>query len=109
MVVIGSGVLGCGLIVLSVVLGPIRIYAERAAILEGLGWIDALKRGWRVLKDGFGPSMAAPICSANLLIAIVAALINSIVTTFSSATWTLAYRRMTGLLAQLDAEAASSG
>jgi hypothetical protein len=34
-----------------------------------------------------------------LLFIIVAALINSLVTTFTSATWTLAYREMTGLSA----------
>ena len=42
-------------IILAIVLNQIRIYAERAAILEDLGWIDAFKRGWEVLKANLGP------------------------------------------------------
>ena len=47
----------CGAILLGAVVGQIRVYAERAAVLEGLGWIDAFKRGWEVLKDNLGPTI----------------------------------------------------
>jgi hypothetical protein len=133
-----GGTFCCGGILLAAVLAQIQIYAERAAILEGLGWIDAFKRGWDVLKNNLGPTILfwlifvviglifgvlilgvlggasvpfialfantdpgpwilAPICIGGLLFIIIAALINSVVTTFTSATWTLAYREMTGL------------
>lgn len=49
-----SAIFCCGLVILGIILGQIRIYAERAAILEGLSWIDAFKRGWDVLRDNLG-------------------------------------------------------
>ncbi len=48
--------------------------------------------------------MAIPACCGGLLFIIVTALINAVVTTFTSATWTLAYREMTGLAAPTAAE-----
>jgi hypothetical protein len=136
--VVCGGTLCCGMIFLAIVLGQIRIYAERAAILEGLGWIDAFKRGWQVLKDNLGPTIVlwliflliglvfavviggglavilvplavafsrtdpgpwivVPICCGGLLGALVFALIGSVLETFTSATWTLAFRELTGL------------
>jgi hypothetical protein len=138
----------CGMILVSLVLAQIRIYAERAAVLEGLGWIDAFKRGWDVLKDNLGPTilfwliflviglvvgfiivavltgiglpfaailanmdvntgpwLLAPLCCGGILFVIVAALISSVVNTFTSATWTLVYREMTGLAGLPPAEA----
>lgn len=126
----------CVVIVLAVVLGQIQIYAERAAILEGKGWIEAFKRGWQVLKTNLGPTivfwliflviggifaaiiiggilaMALPaialfdnnepgafaivmICGGVLIGAVVLSVVGAIVQTFTSATWTLAYRQMT--------------
>ena len=35
----------------------IRMYAKRAAILEGLGWIQAFKHGWQVLRANIGPTL----------------------------------------------------
>ncbi len=140
-----GGVFCCGMIILVIVLEQIRVYAERAAILEGMGWIEAFGRGWQVIKENLGPTiiywliflviglifgaiifagvmvlvvplialvsntdpgawLAVPICCGGLLAVIVAAFISSIVTTFTSATWTLAYREMTGLAAQPVAE-----
>ncbi len=134
--VVCGGFLCCGLFILMIVLEQIRIYGERAAILEDLGWIDAFKRGWQVLKENLGATiilwliffalgivifgisfviMAAiaapffglffvddpglwllgPICFGGLLGVLVFAFIRSIVTAFTSATWTLAYREMT--------------
>lgn len=130
----------CLLVILNVVLAQIRIYAERAAILEGLGWIDAFGRGWRVLRDNLGPTvllwlvflllglvigaiafaialpivlpvavlfsrayesatpnwlLLVPIGGLGLVAIVVGALVNSVLTTFTSATWTEAYREMT--------------
>jgi hypothetical protein len=140
--VAGAAVCGlsfcCLLIPLILVLDQIRTYAERAAVLEGLGWIDAFKRGWQVLRDHLGPTVVfwlimlaiglvfglvvaggllaiampfvpllrnvdpglwllAPACIGGLLLLLVLALLRSIVETFTSATWTLVYRELTGL------------
>jgi hypothetical protein len=147
-----GGGLCCGTVLLAIVLAQIRIYAERAAILEDLGWIAAFKRGWEILKENLGPTivlwliflaiglvfavgvigglaavlapfiaifsrlepgfwLAIPICLGGLLGTLVFALLSSIVETFSSATWTLAYRELAGLAAaptaQLEAEPAA--
>lgn len=39
------------------ILGLIRIYAEQAAVQEGLGWTDAFQRGWEVLKGNVGTTI----------------------------------------------------
>ena len=135
--VLCGGFLCCGMIILGIVLEQIRVYGERAAILEDLGWIEAFKRGWQVLKENLGPTiifwfiflaigivifvisfaiiaalaapflllllpsvdpgtwLIVPACFVGLVALIVFALIKSVVTTFTSATWTLAYREMT--------------
>ena len=139
------GGLCCGLIPLTIVLEQIRTYAERAAVLDGLGWIDAFKRGWQVIRQHLGPTvilwfiflaiglvfavvalglfaaaalpfiavlastepqawMIAPACCAGLLLFIVLSLASAIVQTFTSATWTLAYRELTGSEMQPAAE-----
>jgi hypothetical protein len=128
----------CLLIPLTIVLDQIRVYGERAAVLEGLGWIDAFKRGWQVLRDHLGPTvvlwliflaiglvfgvvlagllaavllpflpllrnaepamwMLVPGCFGGLLAILILALVRSIIETFTSGTWTLAYRELTGL------------
>lgn len=128
----------CILIPLAIVLEQIRVYGERAAILEDLTWIEAFKRGWQVLKTNLGHTiifwilfaalgfglfivsfalilgvfvpiiigvvllepqtwMIVPgICIGLVLIAIFV-VIKSVVTTFISAGWTLAFREMTGM------------
>jgi hypothetical protein len=55
--VVCGGFMCCGLFIVVIVLEQIRIYGERAAILEDLGWIDAFKRGWQVLVDNIGPTL----------------------------------------------------
>jgi hypothetical protein len=143
-----GGLLCCGLIVVGIVLDQIRTYGERAAILEGLGWLDAFKRGWEVLKDNLvativfwiiffvlglllagviiaalavtmlpfaavfssvepGAWLMLPICCGGLLALIVGAVLGSIVQTFTSATWTLAYRELTGYVPTATAEVVS--
>ena len=136
--IICGGFLCCGLFFLVIILEQIRIYGERAAIIEDLGWIDAFKRGWSVLKGNLGATIIywliffalgivifgisfgimivlgapifamffasepglwwlGPLCIGGLLGMIVFALLRSIIVTFTSATWTLAYREMTAL------------
>lgn len=131
-----GGFLCCGTFILGIVLEQIRIYGERAAVLEDVGWIDSFVRGWQVLKENLGATIIlwliffaigivifgitfvigiaiaapllglffvtepgawvfAPICFGGLLGVIVFALIRSIVTAFTSASWTLAFREMT--------------
>jgi hypothetical protein len=140
-----GGAFCCGMVLLAIVLDQIRTYAERAAILEGLGWIDAFKRGWQVLTENLGPTIifwliffaiglvlvalimgalvavaaplfvifgnvepgpwiVAPLCCGGLLAVIVFALIGAVVETFTSATWTLVYRELTGFTPQPAAE-----
>jgi hypothetical protein len=137
-----GGVFCCGMIIVAIILEQIRIYAERAAIIEDLGWIDAFVRGWDVLKANLGPTIVfwliffvigiaifiaimavlvvlalpfialvtnvdpgaflfLPICCGGLVAVIAAALIGAIVETFTSATWTLAYREMIAGMAAL--------
>lgn len=52
-----GGFFCCGIFILGVILEQIRVYGERAAILEDLGWIDAFKRGWQVFKENLGPTI----------------------------------------------------
>jgi hypothetical protein len=146
--VLCGGVLCCGGILLAIVLAQIRLYAERAAMLEGLDWISAFKRGWQVLKENLGATvvfwlifvvigmivgaviaaplfvlmvplagmmghqagnadwLVVPMCCGGLLWLIFAALVGSVVQTFTSATWTLAYRQFTGTAVLTPIEAA---
>ncbi|MFC2023566.1 hypothetical protein ACFLT5_02405 [Chloroflexota bacterium] len=131
-----GGALCCGLILMGIVLDQIRTYGERAAILEDLGWLDAFKRGWEVLKENLvptiilwiiffvigvilatvilsslaiavlpfiaifrsiepGPWLVLPLCCGGLLTILIAAVLGSVIQTFTSATWTLAYRELT--------------
>ena len=140
----------CGLLILGIVLDQIRTYAERAAILEGLGWLDAFKRGWEVLKVHLGPTiilwlifvaigfvlvmatiagvaavalpllavtaavepgpwLIAPACCGGLVALIVFALVAAVIETFTSASWTLAYRELTGIALEVPAEPALEG
>jgi hypothetical protein len=128
----------CGTIIVAIVLAQIQTYADRAAVLEGKGWIDALRRGWEVLRENIGPTLIfwliffgiglafaiviggglfvlilplafifaetdlgpwllLPLACGGLVAAVIGAIINSMLQTFTSATWTLAYREMTGL------------
>jgi hypothetical protein len=149
--VIGCGLIFfCGLFILTLVLAQIRIYAERAAIMEDLGWIDAFKRGWEVLKDNLGPTIVlwiiffcialalglliaavlvvlmlpfialltsadpaswavGPLCCGGVLIAVVFAVVIAFIETFTSATWTLAYRDLAGLGSQTVSELVTEG
>jgi hypothetical protein len=127
----------CGLLIIAIILQQIRIYGERAAMLEGRGAVAACERGWQVLRDRLGPTIvlwliflviglvlgaivlvvvlivAVPFGIASyagrgsnllalsaigigLIGAVIGAIIGSVVEAFTSATWTLAYRELTG-------------
>lgn len=138
----------CGLpfillvLLLGLVLGQVRLYAERAAILEELGWLDAFKRGWAILKANLGPTLLFwifflfigmvlgsvlgglglgmfapflglsrlvdaylrpeswlwfPLVCGGLLMTLLGAVIRSVVESFRSVVWTLAYRQFVTL------------
>lgn len=53
-----SGLACCGWLVFAWTIGLSQSYAERAAILEGMGSRDAVKRGWQMLKANKGPTAA---------------------------------------------------
>jgi hypothetical protein len=55
--VLCGGVLCCGGVILAVLLDLVRTFAERAAVLEGLGWIDAIRRGWQVIRENLGHTL----------------------------------------------------
>ena len=127
----------CGLVIVTLVLQQIRLYAERAAMLEGRGAVAAFERGWQVLRQRFGPTLmlwliflliglalaaviivvvavivlpfvvasrsgqvpnllVLPVIATALVGIIVGAIISSVVQVFISASWTLAYRELTG-------------
>ncbi len=129
--------LGCVAWIGALVLSLVRIYAERAAIIEDLGWIDAFKRGWEFLKAHVGPTIVVGIvvlvvwilfvvvvavgmaliavpfialfgnsdsgswlvlllCGAGLFALLAGALVGSVLEVFTSASWTLLYRDLTG-------------
>jgi hypothetical protein len=130
-------------------LEQIRVYGERAAIIEELGWIDAFKRGWQVLKDNLAATvifwilfaalgvllfivmfvamlglavpafigiallepqtwMILPGVCFGLLFIIFIAVVKSVITTYISSSWTLAYREMT-IVEPGELEALNSG
>jgi hypothetical protein len=47
----------CLLIFAGIVLTVLRLFAERAAILENLGWIEAVGRGWRGMGQNLGSTL----------------------------------------------------
>jgi len=55
--VVCGGALCCVLIPLGLALTAVATYAQRAAILEELLWIESIKRGWQVFKSHLGPTV----------------------------------------------------
>jgi hypothetical protein len=133
-----AGAFCCVMVILAILLGLIQVYADRAAVLEGLGWLDAFARGWQIIKENLGPTIVLwiifliigliigavvlgivavtvvpfiavvanidqpgwaliPACCGGLLAVIVGAIIGAVVNTFTSTTWTLAYREFIGM------------
>lgn len=66
--------LGCVLLLVSFVLGFVRVYAERAAVLDGLGWLDAFRYGWEVFKRNVGPTLVFWLVTlvVGLVVSVVA-------------------------------------
>lgn len=140
--------LTCVAVIIGIVFSIIRIYAERVAIIEGLGWIDAFKRGWVLLKAHVGPTivvgivtfivwilfvaviaigltliavpfavlfgnsdpgpwMMLALCGGGLFALLAGALVGSVLEVFTSASWTLLYRDLTGRGAAVPAPVAA--
>lgn len=100
---------------IALVLGILRNFAERAAMLENLGVVDSYKRGWNVLTSNLGEAIVLFLIQIGIGIAIAIALFlpglfailcfclwpvvilfNGAVTAFTSGLWTLAWRNWTG-------------
>jgi hypothetical protein len=134
--VVCGALLCCATLPVGLVLAAVVTYAQRAAILEDLRSIDALKRGWQVFRDHLGPtlllwllfflvslalgvvtgvvafpillalisifefggpaawSIALAVCG-GLVAFVVSGFLSAIAGTFTSATWTLAFRQLT--------------
>lgn len=127
----------CVAVLFGIVFSIIRVYAERVAIIEGLGWIDAFKQGWALLKMHIGPTIvvgvvtlilwflfvavvavalamiavpfavlfgnsdpgpwiALVLCGGSLFALLAGALVGSVLEVFTSTSWTLLYRDVTG-------------
>ena len=74
----------------SLILEQIRIYGERAAIMEDLGWIDAFKRGWQVIVENLGATIVLWIiffALSMLIFIIVLGIILLFVTPFLALFW----------------------
>ncbi len=47
------------LVLVGLALNLIRLYAERVCVLEGLGTVESIKRGWETLKNNVGITLVA--------------------------------------------------
>lgn len=104
--------LACVLIPIALALTLLRTFANRAAMLEGLGVIASYGRGWEILRDNFGSAFAlfliqilAGIVISLLLLpgAVLLCLFWPLIFVFQgalsavfSSMWTLAWREWTG-------------
>jgi hypothetical protein len=133
-------VLLCAFALYAVLSSALQTFGERAMLLEGMGVISGLRRGWEVLRsslfnvillalvllvlnalislvtglifgvialpatiaglitsfaeEGPQPVTLVLIALAFSLVALIAALVSALVTTFGSAIWTVAYRQI---------------
>jgi hypothetical protein len=126
----------CGVFLLGIALWVLRIYAERAAVMEKMGAVSAIARGWQMLRHNLGSTLLIMLIVAGITVAIgwvvgllgaaivvpvglaifqhtptageivggvlgllvvwaIALFVNTLVTTFTSAIWTLLYRGFT--------------
>ena len=116
------GVLACLLVPLSLILGVLRAFADRACVLEELGVFGAYRRGLEVFSANLGPAvllfliqlgmgigvgllsiiLLAPMtfccCLAPLLVLLVPILwgVSGLASAYFSTQWTLAWRQWTG-------------
>jgi hypothetical protein len=106
--------LACLVIPVILVLEILRVFANRACMLEGLGVLDAYRRGIEILVDNLGSALVLFLIqiavSAVLIILLIVPgtilalcclfwpvllLLQGAVTAYFSTMWTLAWRRWT--------------
>lgn len=111
------GLLACIVLPLSLVLGLLRTFANRAAMLEGLGVVASYGRGFSVLLENLGPALlifiiqvaitvllAIVLLPAGIFVALCCLLwpllflFQGFMAAFFSAVWTLAWRQWTDVL-----------
>ncbi len=122
-------VLACILVPVMLILSLLRVFANRACMLEDLNVISSYRRGFEVLGDNLGPAVLLFLLQIaisfgigimmlipGILIALccllwpVFLLVEGGFTAFYSTLWTLAWREWTGLpVAVSDEEVASKG
>ena len=118
-------VLLCIILPVALVLSALRIFAERACMLEGLGVMDSYRRGWEVLKANLGDGILLFILQVVISVGLAIALFlpgiiialccflwplflafGGYMNAFFSSMWTLAWREWT-LLPDVPAEKAA--
>ena len=117
------GVLACIAVPVALVLELVRVFAERACMIEGLGALDAYRRGFQVLGSNLGSALVLfliqVVVTVTLFILLIVPgvilllccifwplvlLFQGAVTAFFSTLWTLAWRRWTGAVLAADQE-----
>lgn len=111
------GILACILLPISLILGLLRTFANRAAMLEGLGVLASYGRGFAVLMENLGPALLIFILQIVITVGLVVVLLpagifvalccllwpllflfQGFMAAFFSAVWTLAWRQWTDML-----------
>lgn len=111
----GVGLLICILLPVALVLGLLRTFAERAALMEGMGVLDAYSRGWSVLMQNLGSAIILFVLQIAISIALgvmmfvpgiltalccflwpLALIFQGALDAVFSGVWTLAWREWTG-------------
>ena len=73
-----TGLWYCGATIVAWLVWLIQVYAERTAILKGLGWTKAFKQGWRVFKANIGPTLVF-----GLIFLVIGTIVDETVATFA--------------------------
>lgn len=116
----------CIVLPIALILGILRNFAERAAMLENLGVMDSYKRGWEVLRSNLGeaivlfllqivigvglafilfvPSIIAAICCFLWPLLFI---FQGAISAFTSSLWTLAWREWTGKASMMEKQPAA--
>jgi len=108
------GLLACLIMPLTLLLGLLQTFANRACMLEGLGVLDAYRRGLQVLAGNLGSAVVLFVIQVGVLIGMLILLIvpgillalcclawprlmlfQGAVTAYFSTLWTLAWERWT--------------
>jgi len=70
MSVLCGGLLCCTLVPIGIALTMVTTYAQRAAIVDDLPWIQALQRGWQVFRTHLGPSLVLGLINVAIGLAV---------------------------------------